>query len=94
VYISHRQELRQAFVDSILALRRERNMTQEQLARAAGINRVYMGGLERGQHTPTIEMLYRIANALELSAPDLMKDIDTRRFVLVDTGALIQSREA
>ena len=39
--------------------------TQEELADRAGINRNYVGMLEREQHAATIDMLEKLADVLE-----------------------------
>jgi transcriptional regulator with XRE-family HTH domain len=41
-------------------------LTQEQLASAVGVSRGYVARIERGQANPTIEVVERIATALEL----------------------------
>ena len=46
-------------------LRVERGVSQEALAYETGIDRAYVGGLERKSHNPTIDLLERLASALE-----------------------------
>lgn len=48
-------------------LREKAGLAQETLAQEAGIDRAYMGGLERGEHSPTLVMLYRLFPALGVS---------------------------
>lgn len=55
---------RRAFGARIRALREEQEMSQEALALAAGLDRSYMGGVERGQRNVSIDNIYRIADAL------------------------------
>jgi len=45
-------------------IRVERGISQEALAHEAGIDRAYVGGLERKSHNPTIDLLERLAAAL------------------------------
>jgi transcriptional regulator with XRE-family HTH domain len=40
-------------------------MSQEELADRAGINRNYVGMLEREQHSATVDMLEKLAEVLE-----------------------------
>ena len=40
-------------------------MSQEELADRAGINRNYIGMLEREQHSATVDMLEKLAEVLE-----------------------------
>ncbi|MFI3255654.1 MAG: helix-turn-helix transcriptional regulator [Eubacteriales bacterium] len=49
---------------AILKARKERNMTQEQLANETGIDRADISKLERGEANPTIASLERIAEGL------------------------------
>lgn len=62
-----REQLRRAFADTIRILRERRGISQEELARQAGIDRGYMGGLEREKHTPTLEVIYKLLPALGIS---------------------------
>lgn len=52
--------------------RKEKNITQESLSLQCGIDRSYMGRIERGEVNLTIEKLYDIADALEVEAKDLL----------------------
>jgi transcriptional regulator with XRE-family HTH domain len=45
-------------------IRVDRGIPQEQLAYDAGIDRSYMGGLERQAENPTIDLLDRLAKTL------------------------------
>lgn len=56
--------------------RRERGLSQELLAVDAGVDRSYMGGIERGQHNLTVMSLLRIAKALDCKASALMSEAD------------------
>ena len=48
--------------------RTELKITQETLALQCGIDRSYMGRVERGEVNLTVEKLYEIASALEINA--------------------------
>lgn len=39
-------------------------MSQEELAHAAGLDRSYMGGVERGDRNVSLDNIHRIARAL------------------------------
>jgi len=52
--------------------RTQQKITQESLALQCGIDRSYMGRIERGEVNSTVEKLYEISNALEISAKDLL----------------------
>ena len=46
--------------------RTQQGITQESLALQCGIDRSYMGRIERGEVNLTVEKLYEIANTLEV----------------------------
>lgn len=73
-FISMRKrEIMQATADRIRHLRRQRDISQEELALRAGINTVYYGQIERGQKCPTVDTLYKIAVGLDVPLPDLLR---------------------
>lgn len=60
---------------NLVRLRRERGLTQEQVAALSGVSQQYISGLERGNRNPSVVTLFEIAQALgvshvELVAPD------------------------
>jgi DNA-binding XRE family transcriptional regulator len=54
-------------------LRREKGLSQEELADRAQIHQTYLSGVERGRRNPTITVLQRIAEALDADIADLME---------------------
>ena len=52
-------------------LRKQKGFTQEELADNAGINRNYVGQIEREEKSPTVDILEKLAIALEARAVDL-----------------------
>ena len=59
----------------IKALRTEKGITQEDLAFKIGVDRSYMGFVERGEHSPTLAKIVKITKALDVSLSDLFKSI-------------------
>jgi transcriptional regulator with XRE-family HTH domain len=55
-------------------LRKERGLTQEALAEAADLSGNYVSELELGQKVPSLTILVRLAQALEVGASDLLSD--------------------
>jgi transcriptional regulator with XRE-family HTH domain len=53
-----------AFGSTLRDVRRLRGLTQEELALAGGFDRTYPSLLERGLRTPTLGVLFRLAEAL------------------------------
>ncbi len=66
--------LERAFAEALRQARRRRGLTQEQLAFAAGLDRTAMSLLERALRSPSLETVFSIAAALEMSAADLVGD--------------------
>jgi DNA-binding XRE family transcriptional regulator len=55
-------------------LRAARGLTQQQLARAADLDRTYVSGVERGKQNPTLGALLRLAQALDVPLERLVLD--------------------
>ncbi len=82
-------------------LRTERGLSLEKLARASGVSRAMLGQIELGQSTPTINVLWKIARALDLpfsalinpqSGPSTMVLPAARARVLRSVDGSFQSR--
>jgi transcriptional regulator with XRE-family HTH domain len=66
----------EAFGQNLRAIRKLKGITQERLAYESGLDRSYMGKIERGQVNITIEKIYILANYLNCSPKALILDID------------------
>lgn len=60
--------------ENIRKYRKLKGLSQEQLALRADINASYMGQVERGEKSPTIDVLGKIALALQLTLEQLVGD--------------------
>lgn len=58
---------------NLQTLRREKGMSQEELAYQANVHQTYLSGVERGRRNPSIMVLARIAVALGADIADLTK---------------------
>jgi len=58
--------------ENIRAIRKQKGFSQEQLALRAEINGSYMGQVERGEKSPTIDILSKIAHALQCPLEQLV----------------------
>jgi len=54
-------------------------LTQEQLSFQAGLSRPYVSQLERNLKSPTVDTLFRICDALEVEAADIIARVDAAR---------------
>ena len=58
----------------IQVLRVRRRISQHLLAALAGISRVTLGGIERGEHVANLRTYRKIAHALDASLRELISD--------------------
>ena len=61
------------FGSRIAELRRKSGLTQEKLAELVGVDRSYIGYVERGQRNPSMGVVYRIAKVIGVSLAELFK---------------------
>lgn len=61
------------FAKNIRQVRRFKEMSQEELAHLANISRVYLGEVERGERNITIDVMEKIASALEIPLEQLLQ---------------------
>ena len=57
---------------TIRELRSNEGYSQEAFADAVGIDRSYLGGIERGEHNLALMNLIKIASALNITPSDLL----------------------
>lgn len=55
-----------AFGKRVREMRKSKGISQERLAEMAGIDRSYMGNIERGEKNVTLKKAYEICDALEI----------------------------
>ena len=69
-------KLRQALAANMRALRKENQLSQEKLAELCGLHRTYIGSVERSERNISIDNIEKIAKALRISPPDLLRPSD------------------
>jgi transcriptional regulator with XRE-family HTH domain len=74
--MSDEKALQKLFGRNVRQLREAHGLTQEEFSRKAGINRSYLGGVERGQRTICMDIIAKIAQALAVS-PDVLFKSDS-----------------
>ena len=65
--------LREIVARNLRSLRRSRRLSQEELADRAGINRNYVGMLEREENAATVDMLETLADVLNVDPIEFLK---------------------
>lgn len=61
-----------AFGKRVREVRKGKGISQERLAEIAGIDRSYMGNIERGEKNITLKKAYEICDALDVEIKDLV----------------------
>lgn len=71
--------LQKQFGEHLKALRIKKNISQEEFAEKAGLDRTYISGLERGLRNPSLVILFRLADALDISISKLLKPLEAMK---------------
>ena len=71
-YVTNK-EWQRKFGKRVRYLRRDRDMTQEQLAELADLSVNFISQIERGYSSPSLETIIKFANALEVDVGELFK---------------------
>lgn len=66
------------FGNKLRTLRKEKGLSQEQLAQRAGLDRTYISSIERGRRNVALINCFRLAQALSISIYDFFKDEQER----------------
>ncbi len=64
---------------SIKRHREQKRISQEKLAELADIHTSYIGQIERGFRYPSLKVLFKIADALNVKLADLLLNIEVRK---------------
>ena len=67
------KDVKVLFGNRVRKLRKERGLSQEELADKAELDRSYVGGVERGERNISLENICRIASALKLAPSCLLE---------------------
>ena len=67
-------DVRQIVGENIRRYRREKGLSQAEMANRMGVDRAYISGLELGQRNPTVVTLWHAAEALGVEVHLLLKD--------------------
>ncbi|MNX95192.1 anaerobic benzoate catabolism transcriptional regulator [compost metagenome] len=65
-----------AFGEAVRRRRKELGYSQEAFGDACGIDRSYMGGIERGEHNLALINILRIIEGLGVQPSEFFKDMD------------------
>lgn len=68
-------EILKEFGQRVRHERLKRGFSQEELAEKAGLHRTYIGMIERAEKNITLINIEKVANALEMSADELLRGV-------------------
>lgn len=66
--------LRYIFAKNMRRIRRWKDISQEALALNANVSRTYIGEIERGERSVSIDVMGKIADTLEVELSELVKE--------------------
>jgi transcriptional regulator with XRE-family HTH domain len=66
------------FGRSIRSSRKQRGLSQEDLAEASRLSRNYVSDIERGVRNPSLLALVRLSRALRLPLREMLEDVEPR----------------
>lgn len=72
-YSMARTDVKRAFGQRLRALRLARQWSQEHLASVVGLDRSYVGSVERGERNVSLQNIVKFAEALEVPPASLME---------------------
>ena len=64
-------DINKTFGKRVVQLRKLQGLSQEELSFRCDIHRTYMGALERGEKSPTLKTLQKLAHGLNLTIKEL-----------------------
>jgi transcriptional regulator with XRE-family HTH domain len=67
-----------AFGQALRNLRTKRKWSQTDLALRADVDRNYISLIELGRNSPSVRLLFRLCDALNISPADLLKEVEKR----------------
>lgn len=70
-----KQDLLKRFGERVRNLRKARGLSQEAFASECGLDRTYVGGIERGERNVALRNLSAIATALGITLAQLLDDV-------------------
>lgn len=71
-------EIAEIIAYNLKKIREERNLSQSQLAKQAGVSKVIISQIEKGDSNPTINTIWKLTGALELPYTSLLEMEETK----------------
>jgi len=74
-YMADRRDVLKRFGARVREMRAAKGFSQESFAAHCGLDRTYLGGIERGERNLALRNIEAIANALNMTISELMKGL-------------------
>lgn len=68
------EQIQKKFGNRVRELRKLKGLSQEALALVCGLDRTYIGGVERGERNISLLNIHKIAHALKVGTKELFND--------------------
>lgn len=81
---NRKETAEQFFGEALRERRKERGLTQEELAFKSGYHPTYIGHLERGLKNPTLGTIMHLASALDTRGSELIRRVE---FLFAESGS-------
>jgi transcriptional regulator with XRE-family HTH domain len=69
------EDIRLRFGKAVRKKRHKLGVSQEEFADICGLDRTYIGGIERGERNVALVNIEKIAKALKISLPELFRQV-------------------
>jgi transcriptional regulator with XRE-family HTH domain len=77
IHMARKQDILVRFGKHVRELRKAKGFSQEAFAAHCGLDRTYIGGIERGERNVALRNIEIIARALDLTVSELMEGLDS-----------------
>src|SRR6185312_6632526 len=77
------EEIHLVIARNLKALRESKKLSLEKVAELTGVSKTMIGQIERGESTPTITTIWKIANGLKISFTSLINNPQPDTMVIV-----------
>lgn len=82
--------LKEAFAQTLKEARGKAKISQRKLAEKIGCSRAYIDSIETGKYQPSLNAFIVLANALEISEEDLLKNLKCHLVLFNNTHPFVK----
>ena len=67
-------DIKEIFGQKVKLMRKAKELSQEDLAEKSGLNRPYISAIEKGKRNISLEVIEKLAEALEINMKDFFEE--------------------